>query len=174
MKMYSKYKSIVFFYLIVAVAGQGCASYHPVRLDSTEEAMVEINRKSEGRTILVGLREEEYFGRNLEFRADSTIFLKRASNEYEAYSNTDISYIALIDHRSGGMKGLKIGFVTGFIATAFAIYIAETAFDDGTDADWPLIVSGGLVGGGFVGVVWGFPIGSLIGKRDIYTIGHDD
>lgn len=166
--MMSKYRSTVIVCAIFAVAVQGCANFHTVRYGPEQESIAEINQQSKGRTVQLTLNTgDEHFGRDLEFRADSTSFFSNALKQRMTYANPEISSIALIDRGSGAWKGLTVGCVTGFVTMALAYYAVDSAFGD-DDTEWSDVVLFGVGGSVFGGVVWGLPIGWLVGERDIY------
>ena len=141
----------------------GCASYHTIDINNIEEVAIEIHEKSRGNTVQLGMYNgEEYFGKELEVKSDSIRIFNSSTMHHVEYSNTDIIYIVTINRKSGGLKGLKVGFIVGFIAAALTYYAVDDISDEEVDHDWLGVMACGACGGVVGGFVWGFPIGWLL------------
>ena len=144
----------------------GCAQ---TRTLAPDDARAEVNRRAEGRTLVVTLRSgERVEARAFQVDADSASWLGPDDSRLRRVGASDVAAVTHYDVRRGAADGFWIGLATGLVSGA-AVFVAS----DTGEAYYPW-VRGVLVGSmGVAGAGYGTLAGTLKRAPVTYRLGSE-
>lgn len=166
-------RSFISWILLFTMLFQGCTRYHTYELGKSSDLVPEINEKAENNYADVELRNSDKFlVKDLLFKPDSSYFYYVDKEREMGNSNAEINNILIVDRPKGALKGLAIG--GAILGLLVGMYALEISCMYNLDIEGPHILaitmSAALVGG----LIFGAPVGWIIGERDKYTIQQPD
>jgi hypothetical protein len=154
---------ISYFLFITSLIVSGCAS--TVELKSADDARSKIGNRS----AMIHLKSgQEYIGRYVQVGSDSVLLVKMDTDDTLQFSNRDVEFMKVINHKVGSGEGLLIGGAS----LGALIMILNESYDSNEEGHKKLPPIITAIGAGIGGAI-GLAIGSMNGHHYTYILPKD-